>query len=82
MGRQEITDADNTFSLPQKIRVIVSNCQLENLHKILAIFDSEYLYHKIQKDEQFSPTVTVVDTKTQQALDCVLLLHGEKLPRS
>ena len=32
------------------------------------------------KDEQFSPTVTIVDTATQQPFDCVLLVHGEKPP--
>ena len=31
-------------------------------------------------DEQFSPTVTIVDSGTQRPLDCVLLLHGEKPP--
>ena len=31
-------------------------------------------------DEQFSPSVTIMDTATQQVLDCVLLLHGEKPP--
>ena len=34
----------------------------------------------MKTDEQFSPTVTIVDTATQQPLDCVLLLHDEKPP--
>ena len=59
---------------------MVSNYQLEHLNKIIAISDSEYLSHKIQTDEQFSPIVTIVDTATRQPFDCVLLLHGEKPP--
>ena len=59
---------------------MVSNYELGNLHKIFAISDSEYLSRKIQTDEQFSPIVIIVDAETQQPLDCVLLLHGEKPP--
>ena len=34
----------------------------------------------MKTEEQFSPTVTMVDAATKQPLDCVLLLHGEKPP--
>ena len=66
------------FSLPQYIRVMVSNYQ--PLQTVFAISESEYHTRKIKTDEQFSPTVTIVDTATQQTLDCVLLLHGKKPP--
>ena len=75
---QESTDGSDTFSLPQYIRVMVSNYQ--PLQTIFAIAESECHTREIKKDEQFSPTVTIVDTATQQPLDCVLLLHDEKPP--
>ena len=78
--RQGLTDDGDTFSLPQNIRVMVSNYQLGNVHKIFAISESEYHTRELKTDEQFSPTVTIVDTTTRQPLDCVLLLHGEKPP--
>ena len=80
---QGLTDGADTFSLPPNIQVMVSNYQLENLHEIFAVSDSEDHSHKIQikEDEQFSPIVTIVDPATQQPLDRVLLLlHGEKPP--
>ena len=85
--RRDATDSTNIFSLPQYIRVKVSNYQL--LQTIFAIPEDECLRQEIKaddnrqqikKDEQFSPTVAVVDTATQQTLDCVLLLDGEKPP--
>ena len=75
---QEPTDPVGNISLPQYIRVMVSNYQ--PLQTIFAIPKEECQSGKIKKDEQFSPTVTIVDTETQQPLDCVLLLHGEKPP--
>ena len=67
------------FTLPNYIRVMVSKYQ--PLQTIFAIDKSECQTREIKKkDEQFSPTVTVVDTAKGQPLDCVLLLHGEKLP--
>ena len=57
---------------------MVSNYQL--LQTIFAISESEYHTRDLKRDEQFSPIVTIVDTATQQTLDCVLLLHGEKPP--
>ena len=72
---QKSTDA---FSLPQSIQVMVSNYQL--LQTIYATSESECHTQDLKRDEQFSPTVTVVDTATRQPLDCVLLLHGEKPP--
>ena len=66
------------FSLPQYIRVVVSDYQ--PLQTVFAISESEYHTRQIKNDEQFSPTVTIVDTATQQPLDCVLLLDGEKPP--
>ena len=82
-----MTDSTNIFSLPQYIRVRVSNYQL--LQTIFAVpedecprqeINADEHRQQIKKEEQFSPTVTVVDTATQQPLDCVLLLHGEKPP--
>ena len=67
------------FSLPQYIRVMVSNYQL--LQIVFAISESEYHTRELRPDEQFSPTVTIVDTATQQTLNCVLLLSGEKPPK-
>ena len=57
---------------------MVSNYQ--PLQMIFAIPKGERPTQQIKADERFSPTVTVVDTATQQPLDCVLLLHGEKPP--
>ena len=48
--------------------------------EIFSIPKRECYRRQIKTDEQFSPTVTIVDTATQQTLDCVLLLHGEKPP--
>ena len=75
---QESTDPVSTFSLPQYIRVMVSNYQ--PLQTVFAIDKGECESREIMTDEQFSPIVTIVDTATQQMLDCVLLLHGEKPP--
>ena len=75
---QGSTDATDTFSLPQYIRVMVSNYQ--PLQTVFAISESEYHTREIKTEEQFSFTVTIVDAATQQPLDCVLLLHGEKPP--
>ena len=55
---------------------MVSDYQL--LQTIFAISESEYHTKKVKAEEQFSPTVSIVDTATRQNLDCVLLLHGEK----
>ena len=57
---------------------MVSNYQ--STQTVFSISESEYHTRQIKKDEQFSPTVTVVDAATRQPLDCVLLLHGEKPP--
>ena len=77
---QKLTDSADIFSLPQYIRVVVvSNYQ--PLQTIFAIPKGERPTQQIKADEQFSPIVTIVDTATQQPLDCVLLLlHGEKPP--
>ena len=75
---QESNDCTDIFSLPQYIRVMVSNFQ--PLQTVFAIDKGEYHSREIKNDEQFSPTVTIVDTATKQPLDCVLLLHGEKPP--
>ena len=77
---QKFTDSTDMkfFSLPQYIRVMVSNYQ--PLQTIFAIDKSECHTCEIKADEQVSPIVTIVDTATQQPLDCVLLLHGEKPP--
>ena len=74
-NRQELTDPADIFSLPKYIRIMVSNYQ-----PLQAIFAGKEECHKgeIRKDEQFSSIVTIVDTATQQPLDCVLLLHGDK----
>jgi len=76
-NRQELTDPADIFSLPKYIRIMVSNYQ-----PLQTIFAGKEECHKreIRKDEQFSPIVTIVDTATQQPLDCVLLLHGDKPP--
>ena len=66
------------FSLPQYIRIMVSNYQV--LQTIFAVPEDECHTRQMKKDEQFSPTVTIVDTATQQTLDCVLLLCSEKPP--
>ena len=68
----------NIFSLPQHIQVMVSHYQ--QLQTIFAIDKCECQTRELKKEEQFSPIVTVVDTVTQQTLDCVLLLHGENPP--
>ena len=75
---QEANDCTDAFSLPQYIRVMVSNYQ--PLQAVFAIPKGECSSGDIKEEEQFSPTVTIVDTATQQPLDCVLLLHGEKPP--
>ena len=75
---QKPTDSMDTFSLPQCIRVIVSNYQV--LQTIFAMPKGECHTREIMPKEQFSPTVTIVDTATQRTLDCVLLLHGKKPP--
>ena len=73
-----MTDNVGIFSLPQYIQVMVSNYQ--SLQTIFAIAKIECHTQAINADEQFSPTVTVMDAATQQILYCVLLLHGEKPP--
>ena len=76
---KKMTDNTDICSLPQYIRVMVSNYQ--PLQTIFAIAQGEcHTRGQIKQDEQFSPTVTVVDTATQQTLDCVLLLYGEEPP--
>ena len=75
---QESTDPMDSFSLPQCICVMVSNYQL--LQAIFAMPKGECHVREIRPDEPFSPIVTIVDAGTQQPLDCVLLLHGEKPP--
>ena len=72
----ELSDPMGVFSLPRDIRITVSNYQ--PLQTVFAIAKGECCTRKIKTEEQFSPTVTIVDTATQQPLDCVLLLHGEK----
>ena len=57
---------------------MVSNYQ--PLQTVFAISESECHTQELKTEEQFSPTVSIVDTVTQQPLDCVLLLNGEKLP--
>ena len=74
----ETTDSMESFCLPQYIRVMVSNYQ--PLQTLFAIDEGECLTQSIKTDEHFSPTLTIVDPVTQQTLDCVLLLHGEKPP--
>ena len=73
---QESNDCTDIFSLPQYVRVMVSNYQ--PLQTVFAIDKRECQSERLKTDEQFSPTVTIVDTATQQTLNCVLLLHGEK----
>ena len=70
--------ATGNFTHPQYMRVMVSNYQ--PLQTVFAVAESEYHTREIKKDEQFAPTVTIVDTATQQILDCLLLLHDEKPP--
>ena len=72
------TDPLDSFSLPRCICVMVSNYQL--LQAIFAMPKGECHVREIRPDEQFSPTVTIVDAGTKQILDCVLLLHGDKPP--
>ena len=57
---------------------MVSNYQ--PLQTVFAISESNCHTRQTKIDEHFSPTVTIVDTATQQTLDCVLLLHDEKPP--
>ena len=71
-----MTDPVDIFSLPQYIRVMVSNYQ--PLQTVFAIDKGECHMQQVKNNEQFSPIVTIEDTATQQPLDCVLLLHGEK----
>ena len=73
-----MTNPVDIFSLPQYIRVMVSDYQ--PLQTVFAISESEYRTREIKTEEQFALTVTIVDTETRQTLDCVLLLHGEKSP--
>ena len=77
----------NIFSLPQYIRLRVSNYQL--LQTVFAIPENECPRQEInadkhrqqiKKDEQFSPIVTIVDTVYEQILDCVQVLDGENPP--
>ena len=68
----------DVFSLPEYIRVMVSNYQL--LQTTFSIAESECHTRKVRPDEQFSPIVTVVNTATQNILNCILLLCGEKPP--
>ena len=72
------SESNDVFSLPQYIRVMVSNYQL--LQTVFAIDKGECQSGEVKTEEQFSPTVTIVDTATNQPLDCVLLLDGEKPP--
>jgi len=76
---QESNDCTDIFSLPQYIRVMVSNYQ--PLQTVFAIDKKECHMREIRTEEQFSSIVTIVDTATQQTLECVLLLHGEKPPK-
>ena len=73
---KELTDPVDIFSLPQYIQVMVSNYQ--PLQTVFAIDKGECHMQQVKNNEQFSPIVTIEDTATQQPLDCVLLLHGEK----
>ena len=75
---QEANDCTDALSLPQYIRVMVSNYQ--PLQTVFAIPKGECPSGERKDEEQFSPIVTVVDAATKQPLDCVLLLHGEKPP--
>ena len=72
----KLTDSVDIFCLPQYIRILVSNYQ--PLQIVFAIAESEFHTRKTKTDEQFSPTVTIVDAATKEPLDCVLLLHAEK----
>ena len=75
---EELNDYTYVSSVPQHIRVMVSN--YERFQKIVAIAKGECLSGEIKTEEQFSPIVTIVDTATQQPLDYVLPLHGGKPP--
>ena len=75
---QEQTNQMGIFNLPCDIQVMISNYR--PLQTIFAIAKCECCTQKIKKEEQFSPTVTIVDAVTKQPLDCVLLLRGEKPP--
>ena len=75
----ESNDYIDVFSLPQYIRVMVSNYQ--PLQTVFAIDKGECQSGEIKTEEQFSPIVSIVDTATRQTLDCILLLHGEKPPK-
>ena len=72
---EELTD---DFSLPRYIRVLVLNYQ--PMQTIFAISKDQYHVHEMKPDEEFAPNVTIVDYTTQQTLDCVLLLYGDKPP--
>ena len=75
----ESNDCTNVFSLYQYIQVMVLNYQ--PLQTVFAVDKGEYESREMKTEEQFSPIVTIVDTATQQTLNCVLLLlHGEKPP--
>ena len=73
-----MTNPVDIFSLPQYIRVMVSNYQ--PLQTLFSISEGEYHTRATKTDEQFCLIATIVDAATQQPLDCVLLLHGEKPP--
>jgi len=70
----------DTVSLLQYIRVMDSNC--EQLQRIFTTTKRECHTRQIKKDEQFFSIVTIVDSGTNQPLNCahVLLLPGEKPP--
>ena len=76
---KDLTGPVDIFWPPQYICVMVSNNQ--PLQTVFATSESEYHTREIKTEEQFAPTVTIVDTATRQTLDCVLLLHGEKPPK-
>ena len=73
---QKLTVSGDIFSLPLYIQVMISHYQ--PLQTVFALPKGEECHTKM--DEQFSPTLTVVDSETRRFLDCILLLHGEKLP--
>ena len=75
---QESAGPTDTFNLPQNIRVMVSNYQ--PLQTVFAIAEGECHTREMKPNEHFSPIVTIVDAATQEPLDCVLLLHGDKPP--
>ena len=73
---QALPDPTNILSLPDYIRVMISNYQ--PLQTVFAVANGEFHTRQIKKDEKFSPIVTIEDAVTQQTLDCMLLLHGEE----